>query len=387
MRLSVCLIVRNEENNLPRALGSVADLFDELIVVDTGSTDHTVDIATDFGARVSYFQWCDDFSAARNHALDQARGEWIFWLDADEELLLESRHEIKRCMAQQDALAFFVLRQDLVDANRLDYFTRMWQLRLFRNRPQLRFRGRCHPDFHPPIQTFADQLSLHVKPSEVTIRHYGYIGEMRRQKLLRAARLLELELADRPGQLYYQIEFGRTLALLGDHRAAGVLTESTEEVWRHRDDPTSPMPLVSTLFEYLLQLPKKGLPEFVDRRDLLSLADKWFPTAAPLVWIMAQQAFAREDFETAEHNLRLLVRMGDEASYDQYVSFDPRIVGEDALLNLGVCLVRQAKLSEAAQCFERLIQQGMQVKDATANLKTIKRLRQRYKAGKKRKRS
>ncbi len=217
--LSVCLITRNEEKNLPRALASVRGIADEVIVVDTGSTDRTVEIAKELGAVVCHFPWCDDFSAARNFAISHARGDWIFLLDSDEELLAESVGEIRASMAREDALAFFVRRQDLKVADRPDFYSMMWQLRLFRRRDDLRFQGRCHPDFHPRIGEIEARTGLRVYESTITMRHYGYIGEMVPAKLRRGARLLELELRDRPGQLYYLIEYGRTLAMLEDPSA------------------------------------------------------------------------------------------------------------------------------------------------------------------------
>ena len=192
--LSVCLIARNEESSLPRALQSVRAVAGEIIVADTGSTDRTEQVARDSGAVVCHFPWCEDFSAARNFAVSQARGDWIFWLDADEELLPGSADELRSCIARDDALAYFVRRQDLQRADRLDYYTMMWQLRLFRRRDDLRFLGRCHPHFHPDIEDIADLTGLRINPSSVTLRHYGYVGELRESKLRRGARLLELEL-------------------------------------------------------------------------------------------------------------------------------------------------------------------------------------------------
>src|SRR5262249_14980865 len=81
-RIPITMIVRNEEGHLPACLASVVDLVDEVIVADTGSTDHTRDIAVRFGARVVEFPWVDDFAAARNAALQQATGDWVWWLDA-----------------------------------------------------------------------------------------------------------------------------------------------------------------------------------------------------------------------------------------------------------------------------------------------------------------
>src|ERR1700743_622324 len=132
--LSVCFITRNEEKNLPRALASVRGIADEVIVADTGSTDRTGQLAKEPGPVVCHFPWCDDFSAARNAAISHAHGDWILWLDADEELLPESFDELRASLERKDAHAYFIPFQDLKQADRLDYYTLMWHLRLFRRR-------------------------------------------------------------------------------------------------------------------------------------------------------------------------------------------------------------------------------------------------------------
>ena len=81
--LSLCMIVRDAERSLAPALASARPFVDEIVVVDTGSRDGTRDVAREFSARLFEFAWCDDFSAARNHSLEQATGDWILWLDAD----------------------------------------------------------------------------------------------------------------------------------------------------------------------------------------------------------------------------------------------------------------------------------------------------------------
>ena len=84
VRLSQCMIVKNEEKNIERALSWGKDIMYEQIVVDTGSTDRTVEIAKGMGAKVYHFEWIDDFAAAKNYAIEQAKGDWIAFLDADE---------------------------------------------------------------------------------------------------------------------------------------------------------------------------------------------------------------------------------------------------------------------------------------------------------------
>lgn len=97
--VSLTMIVRDEASNLPACLECCAGLFDEMVIVDTGSTDATKDIARSFGARVLDFQWCDDFSAARNESLRHAAGDWIFWMDADDRLDEENRAKLRSLLS------------------------------------------------------------------------------------------------------------------------------------------------------------------------------------------------------------------------------------------------------------------------------------------------
>ena len=86
-RISLCMIVRDEEEHLARCLASVQGVVDEIVIVDTGSIDRSVEIAEGFGARVLHEEWKGDFAAPRNTGIDAAGGDWILVLDADEELI------------------------------------------------------------------------------------------------------------------------------------------------------------------------------------------------------------------------------------------------------------------------------------------------------------
>jgi len=374
--LSVCIIARNEELNLPRALASVRGIADEVIVADTGSTDRTVEIAKESGAIVCHFPWCDDFSAARNFAISHARGDWILWMDADEELLPESVNELRSSLDRKDALAFFLRFHDLNHADRLDYYTMMWHLRLFRRREDLRYQGRCHPDFRPEIGEIEAKTGLQVHYSSITIRHYGFIGALRPAKLRRAVRLLELELKDRPGQLYYLIEYGRSLSMLKDPRGDEIIREAAAILLPQTKLPEAPMPIVSLLIEELLQLPPEQLPAGYRPELVESLVWRWFPSSAPLLWLLARQAAMAGQFDTAEKLLRRLVQMGKDHSYDQWVSFDPRLVGDDAKSNLGACLLRQGNLEEAVSLFKELLASPTHAAQARSNLDAIEQFMQ-----------
>src|ERR1700722_2065782 len=114
-RVSLCMIVRNEADKLAACLQSAAGLMDEMIVVDTGSTDATRDVAAGCGARVVNFVWVDDFAAARNESIRHATGDWIFWLDADEQLDENARGKLRSLVADLKSDKVAYVMQQLSD--------------------------------------------------------------------------------------------------------------------------------------------------------------------------------------------------------------------------------------------------------------------------------
>lgn len=367
------MIVRNEADNLPRVLASLQSVVDHLVVVDTGSSDDSVLLARKAGADVSHFPWVDDFSAARNAALERAKGDWILWIDADEALAPQSVTELKKAIRDPSSLGYLVVRHDFeADSPHADY-TQMWQLRLFRNRPDLRFRGRCHPDFEPSIFNIAKDEGLQVRESNVVLEHWGYTAERKPAKLSRARRLLEAELQDRPGQLYYEVEFLRTLMALGEQKEAASLLESLmRRTGDQLQDPVSPHPSMALLLEVVLQLPDAAMTAPWASERVTAAAARWFPQAPPLVWLRAQAAFSRQDFPLAAELLRFLIKMGRKGEYDRSCSFDPRIIRHDAEINLGVCLVHLGEVAAAKKHFRRLAKSGGAAAEAAkANLRVL----------------
>src|SRR5262249_36836699 len=134
-----CMIVKNEEDNLSSCLGSVRGSVQEMIVVDTGSTDQTKPIAVRHGARVVDFTWVDSFAAARNEALRHATGSWIFWLDADDRLNDENRGKLDALFAGlEDENVAYVMKCLCLPDQPGGAATVVDHVRLFRNDPRLR---------------------------------------------------------------------------------------------------------------------------------------------------------------------------------------------------------------------------------------------------------
>jgi tetratricopeptide (TPR) repeat protein len=213
VKVSLSMIVKNEEANLPYSLGSVADLVDEVVIADTGSTDRTREIAVGFGARVVDFPWCDSFGAARNASLEQATGKWVLWLDGDDRLDEANRERMRQLFTQlgdePDAYAMkvrSVLDPTRKDAKLLD------QVRLFPNHPQIRWQYRIHEQILPAV----NRLGGDVRWTDVIIDHAGYAEpELRRKKLLRNLRLLELEDSEHPDDPFTLFNMGWTTLDLG----------------------------------------------------------------------------------------------------------------------------------------------------------------------------
>ena len=113
--ISLCMIAKNEEKFLEQCLNSVKGLVDEIIIVDTGSSDKTKEIAAKFTDKIYDFEWCNDFSAARNKSLRYAASDWIFVLDADETIAKEDHSKIKSVINSTDAVGFLITQRNYTD--------------------------------------------------------------------------------------------------------------------------------------------------------------------------------------------------------------------------------------------------------------------------------
>jgi len=188
--VTLCMIVKNEEDNLEKCLCSAEPYVDEIVIVDTGSTDSTVSIARSFGAHVTGFKWCGDFSAARNVSLDAALCQWILWLDADDIVPPGQEEPLARIKASADQGFYARIMSLAENAERPEYL----QLRFLPNRPELRFEQRIHEQVAPSLA----RAGIPIVESGFRIIHTGYADiEKRKQKAGRNIQMIEQELASR----------------------------------------------------------------------------------------------------------------------------------------------------------------------------------------------
>ena len=214
-QLSLCMIVKNEEAILAECLESVKDVVDEMIVLDTGSTDRTVAIAEEYGAKIPHFSWCDDFSAARNEALRHVTGDWVLVLDADEQLNPAIANRLKTEITKDNNLVINLIRQE-IGAKQSPYSLTS---RLFRHHPKIQFSRPYHALIDDSVIDLIRQepdWQITQLPS-IAIFHYGYTPQAIQtlDKTNRAKAAMEKFLVQHPndpytcsklGALYLQLE-------------------------------------------------------------------------------------------------------------------------------------------------------------------------------------
>jgi tetratricopeptide (TPR) repeat protein len=193
---SLCMIVRDEEQNLASCLTPVRGLFDEIVIVDTGSTDRTREIARQFNAQVFDFAWRDDFSAARNESLRRARGEWVFWLDADDRISERNLPPLRSLLRDLNGgPRAYLMDTESPQGDGTAAATLVTHPRLFRKTPGTRWQGRVHER----LEFGAGNCGHATAFSDVQIEHEGYRNLARRTaKLRRNLRLLLMEQGENP---------------------------------------------------------------------------------------------------------------------------------------------------------------------------------------------
>lgn len=203
VEISLCMIVKNEEKNLPQCLDTVIDIVDEIILVDTGSEDNTVKIAEERRAKVFHHKWQDDFSLARNMSLKHATKDWIIVLDADERLFDDSKRYIKELIYQDEIGGINVKLYSNKIGNGPSRGISTWYCRIFRNLDGVGFIRAVHEQILPSLK----KLNLKIIDSPIVIHHLGY-QDVSNSKCLRNIRILKKELEIYPDDPFTLFNLG-----------------------------------------------------------------------------------------------------------------------------------------------------------------------------------
>ncbi|HEX8753695.1 MAG TPA: glycosyltransferase [Solirubrobacterales bacterium] len=311
LTLSLCMIVKDEAEMLPRSLAAARDAVDEIVVVDTGSSDATVEIARSFGARVVEHEWTGSFAEARNVSFEAASGDWILFLDADEVLVAEDAPLLRELTGRTWREAFYLVEThhtgELGDGTAVTHNA----LRIFRNRPEYRFEGRVHEQVAHRLPAGQPER---IEPTRVRIDHYGYLGVVRdtREKSRRNIELLRRQLLESGESAFLCFNLGSELAAAGD---ADPARQQFERAWEllAADPERADRPYVPSLSVRLVKsLRVTGRHEDAARRAAEGL--ELFEDLTDLVLEQARLARAGGEAERARELLEECLRRGDAPS-------------------------------------------------------------------------
>ncbi|WP_405131006.1 glycosyltransferase [Paenibacillus sp. FSL H8-0317] len=302
-RISLCMIVKDEEELLPHCLASVQGAVDEIIVVDTDSSDRSAEIAQQYGALVVRFEWCEDFAAARNAGLERASGDWILFLDADEALDRAAREQIRSWTTVSGCDGLFLNIHNYTGSGQQGVTVNP-VLRLFRNAPEHRFEGRIHEQIAAAICRRNPEAAFHV--TDMVIHHYGYQTAIveRKDKVNRNVRLLQQAVEEEPDQPFHHYNLGVEYLRVGEAERA----LETFGMARMGIDPAVTS-YAHLLFKYEVRC-LQHLNRWQEALDRIDAALELFPEYTDLMHHRGVCADALGDADRAEYSLREAVRMG-----------------------------------------------------------------------------
>lgn len=370
-KVSLCMIVKNEADNLLNCLKSVQELVSEAIIIDTGSTDNTKQIAIDWGAKVHDYRWNNDFASARNFALEKVTGEWVLVLDGDEVFVPDVIPKIKKSLEEHNNLVINLIRQE-IGAVSSPYS----QLsRLFRYHPEIKFSRPYHALIDDHV------LALQKKESHwqivdlpfVAIEHYGYQPEIikAQDKTQRAKEAMESYLQKHPHDAYVCSKLGALYLQLGETKKGFKLLKTG-----FKSNPDNP----ATIFELHYHLANAWVKEGNSDNAVKHYQKA---IAQPLLEKLKLGAYHNfgslcyqvRDYESAiklfEHclkiepkfalayyNLGLTYRsMGRTfkaiSAYQQAIKLNPAYPW--AYQNLGVLLLKQGQIEDSVTAFKQAI--------------------------------
>jgi len=371
MKLSLCMIVKDEEVALPKCLGSVKDVVDQIIVLDTGSTDKTPDIAKQFGAEVHHFEWCNDFSAARNDALKYVTGDWVLVLDADETLTQQIVPHMREAIESDLHLLINLVRHE-VGAEQSPY---SMVSRLFKNHPDVSFSRPYHAlvdDSISAILAKEPDWQVGYLP-QVAILHEGYQKNAiaQQNKYAKAQTAMESFLVNHPDDPYVCSKLGALYV------ETGKIAQGLELLIKGVASKQASDEILYELYYHLgiaysrLQNPKQAMAHYTAAIKLhiypmLKLGS--YNNLGNLLKAAGDLKYAKAAYETAlridpnfaagHYNLGMTFKalgLLNEAiaSYQQAIKLNPNYA--EAYQNLGVVLLKLGNVQDSLSAFGKAI--------------------------------
>jgi len=294
------MIAKNEEKNIKTALESVRSIAFEKIVVDTGSSDKTIEIAKSMGAEIYHFEWINDFSAAKNHAIDKATGDWVLVLDADEYLTADSEKQLINTLSEihkdpqkeKEIQAITSMIVNLDDNNKP--MTKFSTVRVFRNIPSIRYKGRIHeqPTIDPSVILNAD---------DIEIMHTGYSQSAHTEtgKGQRNIGLLRNELAADAKDINLKAYLANSLSMSTDKKDQQEAESLMLEILNDNKSREVHGILKVKIYIYLISKYMNDPESLENAEDICEKALKEFPHAVDFEYYLAVVLTRKKEYEKA----------------------------------------------------------------------------------------
>ncbi len=291
MKLSLCMIVKNEEKNIKDCLENIKDVVDEIIIVDTGSEDKTPWIAKEMGAKVYNFKWCNDFSAARNESIKHAKGEYIIYIDADDRI------------SQKDAKKIYELKNHLPKDKNVAYafkiiipspegvFSSAYQIRLFPNISGVKFEFPIHEQIVPSLK----RKGIKGMFTDIKIEHKGYIDlDTLKKKANRNLNILKKMLTEDPNNWFSHYFLAQTYEVLEEEQLAELhLKASLTEDCKRLDENW----FIGASIKYSNLLKRKGNNK--EAKDILLSLEEEFTENDIVKFFTAEIYMEERDYKEA----------------------------------------------------------------------------------------
>lgn len=306
VKISQCMIVKNEEKNIEKALSWGKGIVFEQIVVDTGSTDRTIEIAKQMGAKIYQFEWIDDFAAAKNYAIEQAAGEWIAFLDADEYLSREDAEKLPKALEKLRRTEYKGIAMAWLQLNDQGVvFSAGTQFRVFRNIPTLRYQGRIHET----LSIKDGKVIAYDGCGEFSIFHTGYSKTSSKsgKKGERNMLLIKKELEEHPDDYAMMGYLADAYDSMGDKKQA--------REWYYKAIANMPEDLPELdnrsvmTFEFLLMVLKVFRADEEEMANVYTEAARRFPKEADFDYFMGQYYREKGCYTKAAKHLRRSIRL------------------------------------------------------------------------------
>ena len=345
-RISLCMIVKDEAEMLPRCLEAVSPFVDEMIIVDTGSTDGTPEIAEGYGAKVVHEPWRQSFAAARNRSIEEASGDWLIILDADEVLSPDAGRSLREISKDESCLGMWLPVNSVLEKKQE---VKVLLTRVVRRREDIRFRYRIHEQILPDINRLINEgngWTMRVMEGEAY--HDGYLPERREEKnkTARNEALFLKQIEDTPDDLY-------------------VLYMYADFVRRYKHEDSEALEILEKAYAVMSQVSEAELREYTFTGELCGLLGMmlynsgerdraWEITSkavsqcrpsAHLLFVHGRMALHRKDGVTAERMFRGCLDMGKGP---MLIPAQVQVTGAAARLGIAQALVLQERHAEAS---------------------------------------